>query len=64
VRFPGPAGCGGSGSATADSAAFGLFGYREGFRALLTGMLYLGVVWRLIRLAPWSEGKDDGGPVV
>jgi hypothetical protein len=64
VRFPGPAGCGGSGNATADSAAFGLFGYREGFRALLTGMLYLGVVWRLIRLAPWSEGRDDGGPVV
>lgn len=66
IRFPGPAGCGGSGSTvtTGDSAAFDLFGFRTPLRAVLTAMLYIGVVWRLLRLAPWTEGKDDGGPSV
>lgn len=65
VRFPGPAGCGptaAGASASNDSAAFNLHGYRGGIRALLKLFLYLGVTWRLIRLAPWAGDKDDGAP--
>jgi hypothetical protein len=60
--MPGPSGCNGAAATAGHSAAFDLFGFRTPIRAGLTVALYLGVVWRLIRLAPWSEGKDDGGP--
>ncbi len=62
VAMPGPSGCNGAAATAGHSAAFDLFGFRTPIRAGLTVALYLGVVWRLIRLAPWSEGKDDGGP--
>ena len=66
VRFPGPAGCGGTGSSVTAGAseAYNVFGFRSAIRGVFTVLLYLGVVWRLIRLAPWTEGKDDGAPVV
>lgn len=65
VRFPGPAGCGptaAGASAANDAESFNLYGYRGGIRAVLKLFLYLGVLWRLIRLTPWAEGKDDGAP--
>jgi hypothetical protein len=64
VRLPSPPACGGSGSSVTAgySEAYDVFGYRSAIRATLTAMLYLGLVWRMIRLVPWGGGKDDGGP--
>lgn len=65
VRFPSPAGCGGTGSTVTAGAseAYEMYGFRGPIRAVLTFVLYATVLWRLIRLAPWAENKDDGAPV-